>query len=152
MHEYMLWLQKECRKQTEYYVRLAETKLGIVIPMPNISFSNMGRTAGRAWSSKNLIEYNPKYLKRNSEDFLKTCTGHEVAHLIAHAKYDPLRIPISAHGPEWGKIMWTFSLPATRCHNYEQVNAGTARQAVAYSSEGRKIIEGHGKKIVTFED
>jgi predicted SprT family Zn-dependent metalloprotease len=115
-------LQRECIKQVKFYVELAEKKIGVRIPMPRVLFSLHGRTAGRAHWPQNVIEFSPTLLRENADDFLLRTTGHEVAHLIAHTKHPSV---IKPHGKEWARVMWAFSLPATRCHNYDTSNVPT---------------------------
>jgi predicted SprT family Zn-dependent metalloprotease len=116
-------LQKECIAQVKFYVELANKKLGIAIPMPKVLFSLKGRTAGRAHTGDNLIEFSPTLLRENADDFLVKTTGHEVAHLIARIQHRGKQI--KSHGKEWMRVMWAFSLPATRCHSYDTSNVPT---------------------------
>jgi len=132
-----LTLQKLCIKQVDHYLLLAERKLKIVIPKPAIRFSITGRTAGRAWYHKNLIEFNPKILRLNAQDFLVETTGHEVAHLIAHARH---KGQIKAHGSEWTSVMWTFGLPAKRCHNYDTEDTGRKNKGPVVYKRDDKIV------------
>jgi len=150
MREFCLWLQKECKKQTEHYVRLAEKKLGVQMPMPEIRFNDLGTTAGRAWYGKNLIEYCPRILRLNHEDFLITTTGHEVAHLVAHQLHKNKEI--DPHGSEWARVMWAFSLPAIRCHNYDTGLDAPKKRVEPYNThDGKRVVEKRGAKIITFE-
>jgi SprT protein len=151
MREFVLELQKKAQKQTEYYVRLAESRYGRSFPMPVIAFNNLGTTAGRAWIGKNLIEYCPRIMRLNAEDFLVETTGHEVAHLIAHHLHDANRI-IQPHGDEWMKVMWAFGLPARECHNYDTgLKPPKPRVAPYVTHDDRRIVEKRGAKIITFE-
>ena len=153
MRDYILWCQKEARKATEFYVKLAETKLNTFIPMPEIRFSELGTTAGQAWIGRNIIEYNPRILRLNAEDFLKQTTGHEVAHLIAHAKFDSDWHRVEPHGIEWTKVMWVFQLPAHPCHNYDTGLSRPRKIQTQYETgDGRKIVEKRGIKIIKFEE
>ncbi len=143
-----LFAQRSMVKFTEFYVRLAEKKLGYKLGMPKILFQNIGRTAGRAICGRNTVIYNPHYVARNSEDMITNTTGHEVAHLVGHNLTG-----ISGHGREWERVMWAFSLEATRCHNYDQVNAGTIKTSAVIQVEN-KIVKAvsNGINIVRFED
>jgi SprT protein len=114
-----LALQKECICQVRYYVDLANRKLGLNLPYPQVRFNLRGTTAGKAWCGKNLIEFSPTLLRENAEDFLLSTTGHEVGHLVAHCRHHH---SIEPHGKEWRNVMWTMGLPATRCHNYDTSN------------------------------
>lgn len=114
-------LQKECIERVRFFVKKANEKCGIHLPMPRVIFSIKGTTAGRAHTGKNLIEFNPILLRDNIEDFLNRTPGHEVGHLAADLKYGHA---IKPHGHEWQKVMWMLGLPATRCHNYDTSNVG----------------------------
>lgn len=111
----LLEIKRACIKQVEFYILLAEKKLQVSLEIPNIRFSISGRVAGRAWCDKNLIEFNPTIIKLNPQEFLARTPGHEVAHLIAYK----LHGLVAPHGKEWARVMWAFSLPAVRCHNYQ---------------------------------
>lgn len=149
MRDFMLMLQKKAKANTELYIRLAEKKFGREFPMPEIRFNDLGTTAGRAWYNQNIIEYCPRILRLNHEDFLIQTTGHEVAHLVARQIND---YNIKPHGDEWTKVMWAFSLPANRCHNYDTGLDAPKKKVMPYSTQdGRRIIEKRGAKITTFE-
>jgi SprT protein len=104
-----------CVEEVIKAYEVARKKLGIVMKFPRITFDLTGSTAGKAFYRENRIAFNPKYLQRNTEDFLARTPWHEVAHLISFRKYGG---NIRPHGDEWTTIMWTFGKPATRCHNY----------------------------------
>lgn len=143
-------LQRECINQVRFYVDLAANKLGVHIPMPKIIFNNMGRTAGRAHIGRNLIEFNPVLLRTNGEEFLERAPGHEVAHLIAHVKFNRP----SPHGCEWRLVMNRFGLPAIRCHNYDvpAITGGPQKKVVAVvRHEDMTIKQVRGAKIIQFD-
>lgn len=114
-------LQRECIERVHHYVDLAKTKLGVYLPYPRVQFDIRGTTAGTAYAGKNLIRFSPTLLRENIEDFLVNTTGHEVAHLIARAKFGA----IDPHGNEWKRVMWAFGLRASRCHSYDVSNVPT---------------------------
>jgi predicted SprT family Zn-dependent metalloprotease len=111
----ILELQKECLRIVKFYVDKAKEKLSVCIPYPTVRFDLKGTTAGMAYAGKNLIRFQPLLLRENASDFLEKTTGHEVAHLVARAKFGA----IDPHGKEWKRVMWAFCLPAKRCHNYD---------------------------------
>ena len=56
------------------------------LPIPRISFFRNSRTAGRAWTSENRIEFNDVYAVEYSDDFKNTII-HEFAHIIARIHF-----------------------------------------------------------------
>ena len=108
-------LQKEAVKSVGFYYDLAAEKLQIHLPYPKISFDLTGKVAGCAYTARNFIKLNNRFLYANTEDFLKTVCGHEAAHVFAYHKSNGRATP---HGKDWASVMWTLKLPAIRCHNY----------------------------------
>ncbi len=108
-------LQKEAVKSVGFYYDLGAEKLQIHLPYPKISFDLTGKVAGCAYTIRNFIKLNNRFLYANTEDFLKTVCGHETAHVFAYHKSNGRATP---HGKDWASVMWTLKLPAIRCHNY----------------------------------
>lgn len=92
-------------------------KSGVTMPMPTIKYDiNSARLGGQANYSKHLIRVNPVFLNAYTDHYIdQTCT-HEAAHLIARAKYGRM---ISAHGPEWKRVMVDLGVQPNRCHSYK---------------------------------
>lgn len=150
-------LKRECVAVVKYWVDKAADKCGVRIPYPRVQFDIKGATAGTAQYNPrhpelSLIRFSPTLLRENANHFLESTTGHEVAHLIARAKYGN----VDPHGVEWGRVMWAFSLPATRCHNYDISNVSTrvgkvrkvvspltkkTQDGIVHFAAGAKIIE-----------
>lgn len=107
---------ERCQQEVIKAFEVARNKLGIVMPLPRITFHLRGTTAGRAYIAENRIDFNPVLLRGNLERFLDRTPWHEVAHLLSFRKYGGR---IRPHGEEWQRIMWAFGKPATRCHNYD---------------------------------
>lgn len=95
---------------------VARAKLGIIMPLPRITFHLRGTTAGKAYIKENRIDLNPVLLHENLQRFLERTPWHEAAHLISFRKYG---MDIRPHGVEWSHVMWAFQKPATRCHSYD---------------------------------
>lgn len=100
-------------------LRVAAQGLRIRTPDPLVLFDLRGRAAGQVrygirepW----VIRYNPVLMRANAADFLVTTVPHEVAHLIAYAKYGAR---IRPHGPEWQSVMHLFGVVPERCHRYD---------------------------------
>jgi predicted SprT family Zn-dependent metalloprotease len=149
-HDDMLKLQRACIETVEHYIELAKTKLGIYLPRPKIVFDIKGKVAGRAWPTKNLIQFNPLIAKMQPNEFLGRTPGHEVAHLIAWIQ----KPSCDAHGDDWRRVMWAFSLPAIRCHSYDTNPMAVPRKrpTIVHRQEEGMIIKpmSVGRKI-TFE-
>lgn len=127
-----LELKRECIAQVKFYVDLANNKLGLHMEYPRVEFSLRGTTAGRAWYGKNLIQFSPILLLENPDTFIRQTAGHEVGHLMAHARHRGQQI--DPHGREWRNVMWTMGLPATRCHNYDTSNVPTKTTTIRRTS------------------
>lgn len=60
------------------------------VPMVTVNFVPMGRIAGRYWPGKNLIEFNPLYIKGeyavDEQVFINDTVAHEVAHHIDYVQ------------------------------------------------------------------
>jgi SprT protein len=121
----------ECLAAVDYYLDLLQTKAGIYLPRPRVKFELRGTVAGRAYYSKNLIQFNPILLDENPEHFVKQTVGHEVAHLAAFVKHGG---QIRPHGSEWSRVMWALGLPAKRCHNYD-ISTVTGRRPKSLAIE-----------------
>lgn len=122
---------ERCQQEVIRAYAVARAKLGIVMPMPRITFNLRGTTAGKAYIRENRIDFNPVLLHENLEDFLNRTPWHEVAHLISFRQSGNL---IKPHGVEWQRVMWAFSKPATRCHAYD-TSAVTGRKPVSICRE-----------------
>lgn len=146
-HQFCISLQRAAIKNVETYVKIAESKLDVYIPMPKVIFKNMGSVAGRAYINENVIALHPQYMRNHSEDFLVQTVGHEVAHIISFAQ----KRGIKPHGDEWRRVMWAFSLPATRCHNYNEIQAGRVKVVEARETSVGTVTEKRGAKIITFD-
>ncbi|MBS1201819.1 MAG: hypothetical protein H6R22_328 [Chromatiaceae bacterium] len=86
-------------------LRQAADWLGIRMPEPEICFDLRGRTAGQVRFGRGrpcMIRYNLVLLRENTDAFLAETVPHEVAHLIAFARYGSR---IRPHGSEWRAVM-----------------------------------------------
>jgi SprT protein len=94
---------------------MARAKLGIVMPLPRVTFHLRGTTAGKAYIRENRIDLNPVLMHENLTKFIDQTVYHECGHILA---YKQCGFSIKPHGPEWARILWMFGKPAKRCHNY----------------------------------
>ena len=111
-----------CKKRVSELWAVYRAK-GATVALPTISFDLRGKTAGRAYLTTNHIQLNAVLLIENSEEFLSTVIGHELAHLVAYALYRE-----SGHGAKWAKCMEMIGLPAKRCHNMDTQNSTVVAQ------------------------
>ena len=96
---------------------VANDRLKRTYKYPEIIFTLRGRTAGLAYLSQNLINYNLELASRDINEFLKKICYHESAHIIAHLYCGP---NIRPHGNEWKWVMReVFYIPAERCHSID---------------------------------
>lgn len=107
---------ERCEREIIKAFEVARKKLGIVMPLPLVTWRLRGNVAGRAHIRENRIDMNPVLLHENLEDFILRTPWHEAAHLISFRKHG---MGIKPHGPEWRRVMWAFGKPAKRCHNYD---------------------------------
>lgn len=97
--------------------------------MPTIQYKLRGQTAGKAWSTKNLVDLNSVLLVENEDDYISRTPGHEVAHIIDKAvhgyrtKLQRGRIVRDSHGEGWKTIMRLFGQDPSRCHNFDTTNS-----------------------------
>jgi SprT protein len=112
-------LQGRVVAHTLTLLQAAAQRLGVKTPDPQIRFDLRGRVAGQVrFGSRGpwVIRYNPVLMQANAEDFLSTTVPHEVAHLVAYAKYG---LRIRPHGPEWRSVMHFYGVVPERCHRYD---------------------------------
>ena len=87
------------------------------IPPIMVTFNPCGTDAGWAKTLQYQINLNPKLFPNNVDEYINIIVPHELAHIITYHihGYDGIR----DHGPEWGKWMELFGLPANRTHNMD---------------------------------
>lgn len=103
---------------------------GMSLYYPTIEFTLKGKTSGRAWYQKHMIELNIELLAHNKEEYFQRTIPHEVAHLAVYSIYGNRA---SAHGREWKRIMMHLDAPVKRCHNYDMSVVSTARTYTRYA-------------------
>lgn len=117
-------VKRQCVEKVKFYVDLAKRKLAVDIPYPRVKFDLNNTVGGMAVyrpidMANAVVRLNPTLLYENVEHFLEQTVGHEVGHLVTGFQTKGDAKP---HGKEWQRVMWTFGLPATRCHNYDTQN------------------------------
>lgn len=141
-------LKKIIINKVEYYVKMAEDKLQVAIPMPVIDFSIRGTTAGRAYYNENRIRFNADIVYLNPDEFIERTPGHEVAHLVAH-KINPACSP---HGSDWKRVMCKFNLPPIRCHSYRtEYDQPKRKEPLTYKDKDMNVRFVPGGKIIEFD-
>lgn len=109
-------IQRTESKVLETYL-LAQSVFGRTFELPKIEYVDMGRMAGRAFYSLNLIKLSPSLLQSNKDNFIERTVPHECAHLLAKVIFPNLRRP---HGPEWKSVMRALNVSEiSRCHSYD---------------------------------
>ena len=119
-------LHRRVTERTHLLLADAASWLRIKTPQPWVRFDLRGRSAGQArlpGRGLAVIRYNPVLLAANTESFIAETVPHEVAHVIAFARYGGR---IRPHGAEWQTVMEYFGVAPERCHRYE-VSAGDRR-------------------------
>lgn len=112
-------IQQKAIEETKRYYNIArklypQFNLG----NPEINFRLRGASAGRAYMTLNKIQYQPKLLEQNSEDFIARTVPHEVAHVVAYHVYED-----AGHGEGWKHVMKQFKVQdVSRYHTYDVSN------------------------------
>lgn len=98
------------------------------------------RLGGQAHYSKFRIRLNPAFLNKYQDEYMQTVI-HEVVHLgVYHVYFVHGNKRVSAHGPEWKRMMVRVGARPDRCHNYE-AEVGQGRQKTKYAYKCSKCSE-----------
>lgn len=120
-------LQQAAQQTVAKYIEMAQKVFGKPLPMPKLAFDLRGKTAGRAWLQKDVVQLNSVLYLENEQGFHDDTIPHEVAHLVAHWLYGR---GISAHGKEWQDVMRALGKQPTRCHTYDTSNSAVTKKKV----------------------
>lgn len=94
--------------------------------IPDVSFKDMGRVAGKAIYPNKII-LGITLFEQNLERFLARTVPHEVAHLVTHKLFPKAK---QAHGPEWRMVMAKLGVvDNSRCHSYDISAVSNKRQS-----------------------
>ena len=115
-------------KVVEVYTK-AQVVFNKNFTIPTIEYCDMGKTAGRAWSSKNLIQLSPTLLTENTEHFLKSTVPHEISHLLTRTLF----VKATSHGRHWKHVMIKLGVNPNRCHTYDVSNVVNLRNVKKYN-------------------
>lgn len=106
--------------QVKVYTELAEKLYGIKIN-PTVCFKLKGRVTGKAWTTKNKLQFNLTALEVEGgwNHLLNNTVPHEVAHLVQYTmpSWPKDRKQNPPHGQYWKKVMRDFGVKANRCHS-----------------------------------
>lgn len=97
-------------------------------PLPTISFTKRGKTAGTANFYRNTLNFNMVLFRENRKEFLMRTVPHECSHLIANHLYSTGR-KVKPHGREWKSVMRMLGYDPKRCHSYDTKNATVFHKA-----------------------
>jgi len=89
------------------------------LEIPTWRWNKMGRIAGKAHYTGNLIELNPDYIANHLDQLINQTLPHEIAHLAAVKIYG-LQLG-RGHGRFWKSVMYSLSpmgVQVKRCHDY----------------------------------
>ncbi len=109
------------------------------LPIPPISFKQMGRVAGRARWTRNfmtgtatnyVLEINPDYcLNGHFKDMIENTVPHEVAHIVSVFVYGAEHG--KGHKSCWKHVMRLMGISnPERCHNYSMDGVKTRGRTV----------------------
>jgi SprT protein len=111
------------------YLGLAERLLARRLTLPMVDFKLRGTTAGRAYPSQWRLSFNAVLMRENMKHFLRQTVGHEVAHLVVHARWGT---QVKPHGSEWRDVMRAFELEARASHRYDVSRIARPRSPYVY--------------------
>lgn len=120
-------IQLAITEKTLNFWQQAEAFYNVTLPMVQIKFDLIGRTAGEAHFKERLfggwefkLRFNIGIAEKQLEDYLAVTVPHEIAHLVAVFQYRE-----TGHGKAWKKIMtecFGITEPA-RCHKFKTESA-----------------------------
>jgi SprT protein len=106
----------------EQAYRKADIHFGRWFVRPVVKFDLKGRTAGKAYLGRNLIQLNREMMMMNGQSFIDDTPGHEAAHLIVHQVYGlgtSRFTRVMPHGHEWKSVMRIIGQEPNRCHQFD---------------------------------
>lgn len=115
------------------YINKASLIFGQKFPIPRITWSLRGKTAGTACYSRWVINLHPELAERVGEEYEQT-VGHEIAHLVTdrtHGVMHTRRGQHISHGWAWKSVMRRLGLNPERCHTYDMTGIGRTRRTTA---------------------
>jgi SprT protein len=142
--EDMQQLMRECIQTTYNWIDRANAHWHLSMPHYKVVFALKSGTAGKARLGEGVIWFNPTLLRENPVAFLARTPGHEVIHFANHMFNGP---DVTAHGPEWKRMMREMGLPDTRCHSYDTSHVPTK---VFKRPSGSRIYQADTGTIRTF--
>ena len=120
--------QKAIEETNRYYDIARKLYPQFKLNDPLIDFRLRGMTAGKAWLTKNKIQYQPVLLGDNAQDFLARTVPHEVAHIVAWEVFGD-----NGHGNGWKAVMRAFGVTdVTRCHSYDVSKVANQQKRIPY--------------------
>ena len=118
--------QNQIIARVQVYLEKAKELYGVTLN-PTICFKLKGSTMGRAFCSKNKLQYNLTALEVEGawDHLLEHTVGHEVAHLVQynHPHFPKDRKNNPPHGRYWQKVMRDFEIKPERCHSFKMPSA-----------------------------
>lgn len=85
------------------------------VAVPDVGFFEKGTTAGKAWYSRHLVEFNVILAEQNRGEFINT-VKHEIAHIITRKVFPYAK---QAHGPEFKSVFRSIGGNGQRYHSYD---------------------------------
>lgn len=97
----------------------ANTFFNASMAYPTVEWTtHKSTTAGKAYSSRNLITLNAAMFLENEEDYYKNTIPHECAHIIANKHWNTR----CNHNHRWKYVMHMLGADSSRCHEYDTTN------------------------------
>ncbi len=123
--------QKAIEETKRYYDIARKLYPQFKLNDPLIDFKLRGMSAGKAWLTKNKIQYQPVLLADNAQDFLANTVPHEVAHIVAYEVFRD-----ADHGNGWKAVMRALGVHnITRCHSYDTSSVAVKQKRIPYQCD-----------------
>lgn len=122
-------LSAELDARVRGFIVLANSTFATKLTVPSWDARLRGALAGKAHLQRWHLQFNASLLRANQEHFLLQTVGHEVAHLVAWARF---RRRVKPHGAEWKAVMRVFGLETRATHDYDVSMLRRARSPFVY--------------------
>lgn len=110
-------LQQAVMRCMREKLALANEKLKVSYPEPEVNYQQRGTSAGTAYLQHWLIRLNPVLLLENQQPFIDEVVPHELAHLLVFRHFGP---SVAPHGKEWRWMMESIlGVSASRTHQFK---------------------------------
>jgi SprT protein len=109
-----MFLELEIQAEMKKYWRMLKQKFpSITLDEPKVHLVDLGRTGGKAWPGKNMIELNKHFLQTERDKVIGKTLPHELAHLVVFHLFPYAK---QAHGPEFKRVLDSIHVDNSTYH------------------------------------